>query len=67
MAEEWKEHQINVLAELKRLNDCYSYLNEKMDKISNEISGLKVKARIWGVFGGAIPVLIALGIWFLKK
>ena len=67
MTEEWKEHQNHVLAELKRLNECYNRLDARMIKISEDLSGLKVKARIWGAFGGAIPIIIGLGIWFLRK
>lgn len=67
MAEEWKEHQIHVLAELKRLNECYYRLDARIVRIGIDLSNLKAKAGIWGLFGGAIPIIIGLGIWFLKK
>ena len=63
----WKEYQVHVLAELKRLNTCYNGLNEKVDKLCRDIAGLKVKAGIWGIMGGGIPIIILLGIWALRK
>jgi len=62
----WKEYQIHVLAELKRLNTCYNGLDEKVNKLCKDIATLKVKSGVWGIIGGGIPIVILLGIWLLK-
>jgi len=62
--DEGKEYY--VLSELKRLNDCYNRLDEKLDRVCIDIAGLKVKAGMWGLVGGAIPIIIGLGVWVLK-
>ena len=36
-------------------------------KIREDISALKVKAGIWGLIGGSIPIVIGLGIWVLRR
>lgn len=40
--------------------------NVKID-VAAEIAALKVKAGVWGVIGGAIPVSIALLIWLFQS
>ena len=66
----WKEWSRHVLAELKRLSDDYDHLDAKLDdrltQVAVEIAKLKVKAGIWGVLGGALPVLIGLLIWLFQ-
>jgi hypothetical protein len=42
------------LAELKRLNDCYDKLDDKIDLLRGEVIMLKAKAAAWGGLGGAI-------------
>ena len=63
----WSIWSKYVLKELERLNDCYDKLDGKIDNIIEDIIMLKVKAGIWGLFGGAIPVIIGLIIMLLKK
>lgn len=62
----WNEWSKYVLEELKRINGCYVEIDKKVDKISIDIATLKVKAGIWGLIGGAVPVLIGFGILLLK-
>ena len=66
----WKEWSKHVLAELKRLSNKSDRLDEKLDnrltQVAVEIAKLKVKAGIWGVLGGAMPVIIGLLIWLLE-
>ena len=64
---DWKEWSKFVLKELARLNDCYDKLAETYVKISTEVAMLKVKSGMWGLIGGAIPVIIGLAYWMLKK
>lgn len=49
------------------------WLVEKVTKLETTqvdtiriVSGLKVKSGVWGLIGGSLPVLIAVGIWILK-
>ena len=67
----WQEWSKHVLAELKRLSDSYDKLDSKFDeqfnKLSVEIAKLKVKAGVWGMLGGALPVVIGLLIWLLQS
>lgn len=61
----WSKWENHVLLELKRLNECHGDVNTKLDALMKEVSALKVKAGIWGVIGGAVPVIIGLGVWVL--
>lgn len=66
----WKEWSRHVLAELKRLSDKSDQLDRKLDdrltQLAIEIAKLKVKASVWGMLGGALPVLIGLLVWLLE-
>lgn len=64
---EWNEYQEFVLRELKRLNQNVEKLEEKLDCISRDTAVLKVKAGLWGLLGGAIPIVIALGLYLFKN
>lgn len=55
-----------MLQELKRLNDCYEKLDGKIDKMTVDVVSLRIKAGIWGLMGGFMPVAIALAIYYLK-
>lgn len=45
----------------------FDKLNERITKVRIDIAGLKVKSGIWGLIGGAIPILITISIYFLIK
>ncbi len=62
----WNEWSKYVLKELERLNSCYHEMDKKLNRITVDIAKLKVKSGIWGLIGGAVPVVIGLGIWFLR-
>ena len=62
----WNKWSKHVIVELERLNGCYTTLDNKLDDVRIEIAKLKVKAGVWGAFGGAIPVAIALGVWAVE-
>ena len=66
----WKEWSKHVLMELKRLSDKSDQLDKKLDdrltQLAIEIAKLKVKSSIWGMLGGALPVLIGLLVWLLE-
>jgi len=63
----WNEWSRHVLKELERLNASTGDIYEKVNQVRIEIAMLKVKAGIWGAIGGAIPVVVALAMWILKK
>jgi len=71
----WREWSNFVLMELKRTNTQIEDLDKKIEKLKDdqisklkvEIAMLKVKAGIWGVMGGAIPVLVLLAKEMLTK
>lgn len=59
---EWAKH---VLSELERLNACYEKLDERIQTMHTDIVTLKIKAGVWGLVGGIIPVLVVIGIKYL--
>ena len=56
----WSEWSRHVLAELKRLNNCYEMLDKKLTEVRLEVMGLKIKAGIWGMVGASVPVAIGV-------
>ena len=47
-----------------------SHFNKMNDRISDlrvDIATLKVKAGIWGLLGGAIPVIVLIGVYIIPK
>lgn len=60
----WKNY---VLEELKRGNRVQETILKNQMKLHIEIATLKVKSGVWGLLGGAIPVIIGLAIMLLKK
>ena len=63
----WNEWSRHVLAELERLNSWSAEIANRQTTILVQISALKVKSGIWGLIGGAIPVIIGLAIWAIKS
>lgn len=67
----FEEYQKLILSELKRLSVNQKSTDEKMNTmhvdIASKIAALQVKAGIWGLIGGLIPVLIGTIFLFLKK
>lgn len=61
----WNEWSKYVLKELERLNACYEKIDNRLDMVQDEITKLKIKAGIWGLVAGAVPVAIALTIKLL--
>jgi hypothetical protein len=61
----WNEWSKYVLKELERLNIVIEKQSEQLQQIGEDIVSLKLKAGIWGLVGGAIPVAIGLLIKLL--
>lgn len=45
----------------------FESLRKEVVKVQVDIATLKVKAGVWGLFGGAIPILIALGVYWITR
>ncbi|MBC8490464.1 MAG: hypothetical protein H8D45_30995 [Bacteroidetes bacterium] len=67
MSENWDKYQEWVIRDLKRLSENIKEINNKLDDISKDTAMLKVKAGMWGMIGGALPVIIALAFYLLKN
>lgn len=62
----WKRYQHFILEELKSLKGWLKQVSEEQKNIRIEVASLKVKAGAWGLLGACVPVVIMLGINFLK-
>jgi hypothetical protein len=70
----WEACGYHVIKEIDRISQCTSDIKKDVTAIKtkdignirDEISALKVKATAWGAIGGAVPFLLALGVWLLK-
>lgn len=49
------------------IENHFDSLRREVVKVQIDIATLKVKAGIWGLIGGAIPVAAALGIYLLTR
>jgi hypothetical protein len=45
----------------------FEELRKEIVKVQIDIATLKVKASIWGLMGGAIPVAILLAVYLVEK
>jgi hypothetical protein len=43
-----------------------SSIRDDIKTLELDVVALKVKAGIWGLIGGAIPVIIGLAVWIIK-
>ena len=56
----WNEHKKLIMFELAQLQKAVGDISTKLDGIKTDIVILKVKAGVFGLLAGAIPVAIAL-------
>lgn len=61
----WDEYRIMVVNELRRLNDNLERTNDKVDDLGRKVAALQVKAGVWGILGGLVPLTIALAMKLL--
>jgi len=65
--DKWKNH---VLSEVEDNKEDHKAIFAKLDEIHADIVGLKIKNKwlgsVYGLLGGAFPVIILLGIWAIK-
>lgn len=67
----WRTWARHVLTEIKRLEESHEKLVKIQQEIRIDLAELKVKASVlktivYGVFGGSIPFILGLLLWFLK-
>lgn len=63
----WQRYQKLVVGELGRLNDGLERIEKEITDLKVAIAMLQVKAGVWGLIGGAIPVAISLGVWLVMR
>jgi hypothetical protein len=56
-----------VLDEIRDVKRQIAHLRNDLTMIRVDVSALKVKATIWGLIGGAIPVTGMLVFWLLRN
>jgi len=56
----WQEYQRLVLYELKAHTDTLADFGKELTNVKVEIGMLKVKAGLWGLLGGLVPVAFAV-------
>ena len=54
-------------SEIRNLRDDLKEVKSDIKELLQRTARLDVKSTVWGFFGGAIPVIIGLGIWFLRS
>lgn len=62
--EEWKNH---VLEELVDLKGQHGKIQDSLTALHIDMATLKVKAGIWGLVGGAIPVLVGVAVQIILR
>jgi len=58
--ENWTQWSKYVILTIDEIKSDIKNLNNKVERISNDISSLQVKAGVWGLAAGMIPVLILI-------
>lgn len=53
--------------EVKWIEGLFKEVHEKIAGVRVDIATLKVKASVWGLLGGLIPVLITIAIYFIAR
>jgi len=63
----WTEYQRLVMNTLEQHEKKLGEIAEALTDIKVELGMLKVKAGMWGVIGGIVPMAITIALMFLKK
>lgn len=61
----WGEWRKYVLKALEENSTEHREIMTELRSIGKEVAALKVKAGMWGLVAGSIPVLVALGLKYL--
>ncbi len=63
----WNEYRKFVVKELEAHSENFGEVFKRLGTIEIELAKLKIKAGVWGLFAGAIPVAITIVIWLIVK
>jgi hypothetical protein len=62
--QEWREH---ILEEIRSLRESNERQNDLILELTREVARLEVKASIFGVVGGMVPVVLGVVVLILKQ
>jgi len=51
---------------MENWTDFEKIVFKELIQIKTDIAGLKVKSGVWGLVGGAVPIVMGLIIWYIK-
>ena len=63
----WNRYEKLVLKEIEDLNSISEKLREEIGAVRRDIVGLKVRAGVWGLAGGFIPVAIGILVLIMRS
>ena len=63
----WEEYRKFVVEKLDTHTDHFGEIFKRLNKIEVDLAKLKIKAGVWGLLAGAIPVAITIIVWIVIK
>jgi len=63
----WLEYKKYVVDKLDGHSKNFGEIFKRLGKIEIAIAALKVKAGVWGLIGGAIPVAIIIILFLIRN
>jgi len=63
----WDEYRKFVVEKLDAHSDHFAEVFERLGRIDVELAQLKIKAGVWGLLAGAIPITITIIVWLVVK
>ena len=67
MPDTFKEYRELILQGLKENRDDHLRIHQKLDKINNDLTIVKVKASMYGAAAGVIPAILLGLLAYLTK
>ena len=61
---EWRKW---LVRKVESIEDEYKAMSGTIARLDKCIAKLNVKSGVWGLMGGAIPVIIGLTVYFLQR
>lgn len=61
----WGEYRRAVIGKLATIDTRLEKIETTQIGMREDLAALKIKSGIWGLVGGLIPVLVALGIAYI--